>query len=212
MKRFVLTLIATCLVGGMSAQSLEPIQLKAPEKSAGLSVMEALANRHSTREFSYNKLTIQELSNLLWAANGINREEKGGMRTAPSAMNAQEVDIYVCMEEGAYLYDAKSNQLLPIVKEDLRGLVGGQQAYVKNAPVVLVMASDLAKLPGGNSEQTKLMAAVDAGIVSQNISIACSALGFVTVPRASMDKESLGQKLKLKNTQLLLMNNPVGKK
>ncbi len=172
--------------------------------------METLANRHSTREFSNKKLTLQELSNLLWAANGINRPEKG-MRTAPSAMNAQEVDVYVCMEEGAFLYDAKSNQLQPVIQEDLRGLVGGKQAFVINAPVVLLMVSDLSKLPGGNSEQTKLMAAIDAGIVSQNISIACSGLGLITVPRASMDKEALAQKLKLKSTQLLLMNNPVGK-
>ena len=115
------------------------------------------------------------------------------------------------MEEGAFLYDAKSNQLQPVIQEDLRGLVGGKQTFVKNAPVVLLMVSDLSKLPGGNSEQTKLMAAIDAGIVSQNISIACSGLGLITVPRASMDKEALAQKLKLKSTQLLLMNNPVGK-
>ena len=198
------------MLSGAYAQTLSPIQLKAPEKKAGLSVMETLANRHSTREFSNKKLTLQELSNLLWAANGINRSEKG-MRTAPSAMNAQEVDVYVCMEEGAFLYDAKSNQLQPVIQEDLRGLVGGKQTFVKNAPVVLLMVSDLSKLPGGNSEQTKLMAAIDAGIVSQNISLACSGLGLITVPRASMDKEALAQKLKLKSTQLLLMNNPVGK-
>lgn len=210
MKSIFLSLVAACMLSGAYAQTLSPIQLKAPEKKAGLSVMETLANRHSTREFSNKKLTLQELSNLLWAANGINRPEKG-MRTAPSAMNAQEVDVYVCMEEGAFLYDAKSNQLLPVIQEDLRGLVGGKQTFVKNAPVVLLMVSDLSKLPGGNSEQTKLMAAIDAGIVSQNISIACSGLGLITVPRASMDKEALAQKLKLKSTQLLLMNNPVGK-
>lgn len=210
MKSIFLSLVAACMLSGAYAQTLSPIQLKAPEKKAGLSVMETLANRHSTREFSNKKLTLQELSNLLWAANGINRSEKG-MRTAPSAMNAQEVDVYVCMEEGAFLYDAKSNQLQPVILEDLRGLVGGKQAFVKNAPVVLLMVSDLSKLPGGNSEQTKLMAAIDAGIVSQNISIACSGLGLITVPRASMDKEALAQKLKLKSTQLLLMNNPVGK-
>lgn len=210
MKSIFLSLVAACMLSGAYAQTLSPIQLKAPEKKAGLSVMETLANRHSTREFSNKKLTLQELSNLLWAANGINRPEKG-MRTAPSAMNAQEVDVYVCMEEGAFLYDAKSNQLQPIIQEDLRGLVGGKQTFVKNAPVVLLMVSDLSKLPGGNSEQTKLMAAIDAGIVSQNISIACSGLGLITVPRASMDKEALAQKLKLKSTQLLLMNNPVGK-
>lgn len=210
MKSIFLSLVAACMLSGAYAQTLSPIQLKAPEKKAGLSVMETLANRHSTREFSNKNLTLQELSNLLWAANGINRPEKG-MRTAPSAMNAQEVDVYVCMEEGAFLYDAKSNQLQPVIQEDLRGLVGGKQAFVINAPVVLLMVSDLSKLPGGNSEQTKLMAAIDAGIVSQNISIACSGLGLITVPRASMDKEALAQKLKLKSTQLLLMNNPVGK-
>ena len=210
MKSIFLSLVAACMLSGAYAQTRSPIQLKAPEKKAGLSVMETLANRHSTREFSNKKLTLQELSNLLWAANGINRSEKG-MRTAPSAMNAQEVDVYVCMEEGAFLYDAKSNQLQPVIQEDLRGLVGGKQAFVINAPVVLLMVSDLSKLPGGNSEQTKLMAAIDAGIVSQNISIACSGLGLITVPRASMDKEALAQKLKLKSTQLLLMNNPVGK-
>lgn len=210
MKSIFLSLVAACMLSEAYAQTLSPIQLKAPEKKAGLSVMETLANRHSTREFSNKKLTLQELSNLLWAANGINRPEKG-MRTAPSAMNAQEVDVYVCMEEGAFLYDAKSNQLQPVIQEDLRGLVGGKQTFVKNAPVVLLMVSDLSKLPGGNSEQTKLMAAIDAGIVSQNISIACSGLGLITVPRASMDKEALAQKLKLKSTQLLLMNNPVGK-
>lgn len=210
MKSIFLSLVAACMLSGAYAQTLSPIQLKAPEKKAGLSVMETLANRHSTREFSNKKLTLQKLSNLLWAANGINRSEKG-MRTAPSAMNAQEVDVYVCMEEGAFLYDAKSNQLQPVIQEDLRGLVGGKQTFVKNAPVVLLMVSDLSKLPGGNSEQTKLMAAIDAGIVSQNISLACSGLGLITVPRASMDKEALAQKLKLKSTQLLLMNNPVGK-
>lgn len=210
MKSIFLSLVAACMLSEAYAQTLSPIQLKAPEKKAGLSVMETLANRHSTREFSNKKLTLQEFSNLLWAANGINRPEKG-MRTAPSAMNAQEVDVYVCMEEGAFLYDAKSNQLQPVIQEDLRGLVGGKQAFVINAPVVLLMVSDLSKLPGGNSEQTKLMAAIDAGIVSQNISIACSGLGLITVPRASMDKEALAQKLKLKSTQLLLMNNPVGK-
>lgn len=210
MKSIFLSLVAACMLSGAYAQTLSPIQLKAPEKKAGLSVMETLANRHSTREFSNKKLTLQELSNVLWAANGINRPEKG-MRTAPSAMNAQEVDVYVCMEEGAFLYDAKSNQLQPVIQEDLRGLVGGKQAFVINAPVVLLMVSDLSKLPGGNSEQTKLMAAIDAGIVSQNISIACSGLGLITVPRASMDKEALAQKLKLKSAQLLLMNNPVGK-
>lgn len=211
MKNFILTLLAVLAISTANAQSLSPIQLNAPDKKAGTSVMEALSNRQSNREFSNKELSLQELSNLLWAANGINREEKG-MRTAPSAMNAQEVDVYVCMEKGAYLYDAKASQLTPVIAEDLRGLVGGRQEFVKTAPVVLLLVCDLSKMRGGETEQGKLMTAVDAGIVSQNISLACSGLGLITVPRASMEKDALSSKLGLRNNQLLIMNHPVGKK
>lgn len=173
--------------------------------------MEAFAQRQSIRTYSDKELSTQELSDLLWAANGINRPEKG-MRTAPSALNYQDVDIYVCMASGAYLYDAKRQQLVPVVQEDLRGIVGGAQAFVKQAPVVLVLVSDLSKMRGGDTEANRLIGAMDAGIVSENISIACAGLGLATVPRASMDKEQLAQKLKLKSTQVLLLNHPVGHK
>lgn len=173
--------------------------------------MEAFAQRQSIRTYSDKELSTQELSDLLWAANGINRPEKG-MRTAPSALNYQDVDIYVCMASGAYLYDAKGQQLVPVVQEDLRGIVGGAQAFVKQAPVVLVLVSDLSKMRGGDTEANRLIGAMDAGIVSENISIACAGLGLATVPRASMDKEQLAQKLELKSTQVLLLNHPVGHK
>jgi len=211
MKKMMLSLFAACAICSMSAQELAPIALNAPDKTAGCNVMKAFAARQSTREFSTEPLTTQELSNLLWAANGINRAEKG-MRTAPSAMNSQEVDVYVCMEKGAYLYDAKANRLVPIVAEDLRGLVAGRQESVKEAPVILLMVSDLSRLRGGDTEHGRLMAAIDVGIVSQNISLACAGLGLITVPRGSMETEALKNKLQLKETQLLLMNNPVGKK
>lgn len=173
--------------------------------------MEAFAQRQSTRSFTEKELSTQELSDLLWAANGINRPDKG-MRTAPSALNYQDIDIYVCKKEGAYLYNAKTNKLEPIIAEDLRGWVAGQQAFVKSAPVVLVLVSDLSKMRGGNTESNRMIGAMDAGIVSENISIACAGLGFVTVPRASMDKEELSRKLQLKDSQILLLNHPVGKK
>lgn len=211
MKNLIISLLAICSMGYMQAQDLKPIQLNAPTPKGGLTVMEAFAQRQSTRSFTKKELSTQELSDLLWAANGINRPDKG-MRTAPSALNYQDIDIYVCKKEGAYLYNAKTNKLEPIIAEDLRGWVAGQQAFVKSAPVVLVLVSDLSKMRGGNTESNRMIGAMDAGIVSENISIACAGLGFVTVPRASMDKEELSRKLQLKDSQILLLNHPVGKK
>ena len=122
------------------------------------------------------------------------------------------MDLYVCLEMGAYRYDSIANCLTPIVAEDLRPLVANGQDFVTSAPVVLVLTSDLSKMRGGDTESNRLIGAMDAGIVSENISIACAGLGLATVPRATMDKETLAQKLKLKSTQILLLNHPVGHK
>ena len=122
------------------------------------------------------------------AANGINRPDSG-KRTATSAMNKQDVDVYVILQEGSYLYDAKNHQLNLVAEGDHRGAVAGGQAFVKVAPVSLVLISDVSRLGDARKAQTQLMGAVDAGIVSQNISIFCSAAKLATVPRASMDAE-----------------------
>ena len=171
--------------------------------------MEAFANRHSTREYAAKALTLTDFSDLLWAANGINRPEEG-KRTAPSAMNKQDVDVYVVLPEGTYLYDAKAHQLNLVAEGDHRGAVAGGQAFVKSAPVSLLLVSDLSRLGDAKNTHTQLMGAVDAGIVSQNISIFCSAAKLATVPRASMDTAKLKSVLKLTDTQLPLMNHPVG--
>ena len=105
--------------------------------------MKALSDRHSDREYAAKELSLQDLSDLLWAANGINRPD--GKRTAPSALNKQDIDIYVIMKEGAYLYDAKANSLQPIAKGDHRAAVAGSQDFVKSAPVSLVLVSDLSR-------------------------------------------------------------------
>lgn len=172
-------------------------------------VMEAFANRHSTREYAAKALALTDLSDLLWAANGINRPEEG-KRTAPSAMNKQDVDVYVVLPEATYLYDAKAHQLNLVAEGDHRGAVAGGQAFVKSAPVSLLLVSDLSRLGDAKNTHTQLMGAVDAGIVSQNISIFCSAAKLATVPRASMDTAKLKSVLKLTDTQLPLMNHPVG--
>ena len=185
------------------------IRLPKPNLNRNSEVMEAFANRHSTREYAAKALTLTDLSDLLWAANGINRPEEG-KRTAPSAMNKQDVDVYVVLPEGTYLYDAKAHQLNLVAEGDHRGAVAGGQAFVKSAPVSLLLVSDLSRLGDAKNTHTQLMGAVDAGIVSQNISIICSAAKLATVPRASMDTAKLKSVLKLTDTQLPLMNHPVG--
>ncbi|WP_370787902.1 SagB/ThcOx family dehydrogenase [Bacteroides nordii] len=185
------------------------IRLPKPNLNRNSEVMEAFANRHSTREYAAKALTLNDLSDLLWAANGINRPEEG-KRTAPSAMNKQDVDVYVVLPEGTYLYDAKAHQLNLVAEGDHRGTVAGGQAFVKSAPVSLLLVSDLSRLGDAKNTHTQLMGAVDAGIVSQNISIFCSAAKLATVPRASMDTAKLKSVLKLTDTQLPLMNHPVG--
>ena len=185
------------------------IRLPKPNLNRNSEVMEAFANRHSTREYAAKALTLNDLSDLLWAANGINRPEEG-KRTAPSAMNKQDVDVYVVLPEGTYLYDAKAHQLNLVAEGDHRGAVAGGQAFVKSAPVSLLLVSDLSRLGDAKNTHTQLMGAVDAGIVSQNISIFCSAAKLATVPRASMDTAKLKSVLKLTDTQLPLMYHPVG--
>ena len=185
------------------------IRLPKPNLNRNSEVMEAFANRHSTREYAAKALTLNDLSDLLWAANGINRPEEG-KRTAPSAMNKQDVDVYVVLPEGTYLYDAKAHQLNLVAEGDHRGAVAGGQAFVKSAPVSLLLVSDLSRLGDAKNTHTQLMGAVDAGIVSQNISIFCSAARLATVPRASIDINQLKKVLKLKESQVPMMNHPIG--
>jgi nitroreductase len=185
------------------------IKLLEPDKTLDASLMQALTDRASQREFADKQLSLEDLSSLLWAANGVNRED--GKRTAPSAVNAQDVDIYVSMASGAYLYDAKQSQLTRITTEDLSSAVCGKQPM--EAPVFLVMVADISRYPEGLASQRPLVesfAAMDAGYVSQNICLYCSAAKLATVPRASMDKEALTKSLNLKDTQIPLLNNPVG--
>lgn len=209
MKQLRLCILLGCMFSlGCYAQSPETIKLKIPDKNRGVSVMKAFEQRCSDREFSEKKLELQDLSDLLWAANGINRPESG-KRTAPSAMNRQDIDIYVCMPEGAYIYEAGPHQLRLVVAKDLRPLVAAGQDWVEQAPLVLVLVSDIAKF-GGNAQRQMLTGALDAGIVSENIALFCAGVGLATVPRMSMDQNELKKSLGLKDSQHLMLNNPVG--
>lgn len=191
-----------------NAQQPADIKLNTPDKTGGKPFMAALAERHSDREFDSKELSVQDLSDLLWAANGVNRPD--GKRTAPSAMNKQEVDVYVLMKGGAYLYDAPTHTLKGIASGDHRALINPRATGASATPPVgLVLVSDLSKF-AGHKERALQMGALDAGIVSQNINIFCSAKGFSTVPRMSMDDAGLKKVLKLSDDQALMLNNPVG--
>jgi nitroreductase len=144
----------------MGAQELKPIQLPKPQVTGGVPLMQALAERKTTRAFLDKPLSLQTLSNLLWAAFGVNRprEVKPGLgRTAPSAMNKQEVELYVVLAQGVYIYDAEANLLRPIVAGDLRAKMGAPPAG--QAAVTLVYVAD-----------SKLnYAQVDVGFIGQNV-------------------------------------------
>jgi SagB-type dehydrogenase family enzyme len=170
--------------------------------------MEAFSLRASASEFTDTKLSLQDLSDLLWAANGINRKEIG-KRTAPSAMNSQDIDVYVFLEEGVYLYDAVNHVLNPVVSGDQRGLVAGRQESVAKAAAILLLVSDISRFKIPDETMKLDGAAKDAGIVSQNISIFCAGVGLNTRPRGSMDIEKLRSVLKLKDSQRPMLNNPV---
>jgi SagB-type dehydrogenase family enzyme len=170
--------------------------------------MQALKDRHSTREFSSDKLPPQVLANLLWAAFGINRVESG-MRTAPSTMNWQEVDIYVATADGLYVYDAKGNKLNPILAQDVRGATG-MQAFVKDAPLNLVYVANLAKTGKGSDEDKNLYLGVDAGVIAQNVYLFCASERLAVVVRAGIDRDALAKLMKLRPDQKILVSQTVG--
>jgi SagB-type dehydrogenase family enzyme len=170
---------------------------------------DAMWNRHSSREFSEMQLSIQDLSNVLWCANGINRPDDGH-RTAPSARNAQDIDIFAVMKDGVYLYDATKNELLPVTLGDYRKDAGSQD-YVATAPLNLVFVSDLTKLTFSDDKQLKLLtAAIDAGHCSQNVYLYGAVADLGVVVRLSFDKIKLAEILKLKPEQEIMIAQTVG--
>jgi len=179
----------------------QDITLPAPRKTGGMPLMEALNVRQTQRIFSPKTLSEQQLSDLLWAAFGMNREN--GKRTAPSAMNRQEIDLYVALSSGLYLYDAKQSVLTQLSKEDLREKTG-KQSFVKTAPVCLVYVSDDERL------KSEFYTATDTGFISQNVYLFCASEGMHTVVLGSFDKEALHAVMKLKPTQHIILTQPVG--
>ncbi len=174
----------------------------------GKPLMNSLKERRSIREYSCRKFTMRELSDMLWAAFGINRPETGG-RTAPSAMNRQEIDVYVAVPEGLYLYDAAANALRILLSEDIRAMTGGEQ-WVKEAPVNLIFVADFARMADVSMEKKIIFSSVCAGCISQNMYLYAASEGLATVVRASSDNPALAKKLNLKPDQRIMLFQTVG--
>ncbi|MDR0517523.1 MAG: SagB/ThcOx family dehydrogenase [Fibromonadaceae bacterium] len=179
----------------------------------GFSIMKSLSLRKSAASGDFlkaNELSLLELSELLWAANGINRINEG-KRTAPSAMNAQDIEVYVLSKNGAYLYDAQKHSLNLVSSVDLRNLAAGSQTEFGYAPIILLLVSDISKFPGKDNASKQKYGAIDAGIVSQNVSLYCSGSGLITRVRAFMEADALKKALKLNASQVPMLNHPIGK-
>jgi SagB-type dehydrogenase family enzyme len=169
--------------------------------------MQALRERQSVRTYSSREIPVQEIANLLWAANGINRKESG-KRTVPSAMNRQEIEVYLSSKDGLFRYDAQQHALVTIHNRDIRALTG-TQAYVATAPVNLIMVADLGKMDG--DQQSKLQTAnIDAGFVCQNVYLYCASEGLGTVVRGSVDREKLMAEMGLGPGFYIVVGQTVG--
>ena len=189
-------------------EDLKPIHLLDPQLDIGRPLMKVLKDRSSSRSFSTEKLPVKVLSNLLWAAFGVNRQD-AGKRTAPSARNWQEIDIYMAMADGLYLYDPKNHVLKPVLSGDIRTLTG-KQDFVKDAPVNLIYVADFSKMGDATKDEKVLYSAADTGFISQNVYLFCSSEGLATVVRGSIDREALAKAMKLRPDQKIILAQTVG--
>ncbi len=211
-RRFLKTSAAAGLVLSLApgialAEEPKAIQLMRPQPGSGSPFMQLLWKRMSARDFSPEPLPLEVLSNLLWAAFGINRPD--GRRTAPTASNRQEIDIYVAAANGLYLYDAKANVLNSVLFEDIRAMTG-RQPFVRDVAVNLVYVADYSKM-GTVSNEDKILFSADAtGAISQNVYLFCASEGLAARVRANMDKPALAKAMKLREDQKIVLAQSVG--
>ena len=202
--------LATILITGTMAQAadLQTIKLPKPAITHGKPLMQTLSERKTSREFAAKDLDPQTLSNLLWAAFGINRPDSG-RRTAPSALNHQEIDVFVALKSGIYRYDPKANSLIPDVAGDMRAMTG-LQGYVKDAPLDLIYVADFAKMGNSQEAEKVFLSAADTGFIAENVYLYSASEGLATVVRANIDKKKLGESMKLLPDQKITLAQCVG--
>lgn len=211
MKNLKLLLLLT-FIGIAGITNGQNIDLPAPDKSGGIPLMQALNERSSSREFSSRELSKQQLSNLCWAAWGYNRKDVK-KRTAPSSMNKQEMELYVVLQEGAYLYNAEDHKLELIKEGDLRAFCG-KQDFVAQAPVNFIYVANMKKAdvddPKNITPEHIATSHANTGFIAQNTYLACASEGLVCVVRAWIDKEALEQKMGLSPLHKVILGHTIG--
>ena len=205
MKKILLLVFVLTLCMGVKAQ--ETVQLPQPEIGMlGKSLGKILQERRSVREYQDKHVDLKILSTLLWAACGVS-DPASGKITAPSAVNMQDIKVYVCNKLGVALFNPKDNTLTQVSKENILQDLAAGQNFVLDAPFTLLLVSDQ-----GNRRRNDQYGAMDAGYVSQNIYLACNALGLSTVARAMMNKDAIRTKLNLAEGVIVELNHPIGYK
>ncbi len=191
----------------VAAQEGEAVALPAPQITGGKPLMEALALRRSIREYADRPLPREVLSNLLWAAFGINRPS--GDRTAPYWRHVMVIDLYATMANGTWLYDPKDHSLIPKRRDDIRTQTGTQN-FVGSAPLNLVYVAHGERMQDVAAEERRLYASVDAGFIGQNVYLFCASEGLASVFRGSVDQAKLGRTLGLGPEQFVTFAQTVG--
>jgi SagB-type dehydrogenase family enzyme len=208
-RAIILDLLCFLIFGfSAAAQETDLVNLPAPQMTGGKPLLDCLKARQSGREFSSEKLPLQVLSNLLWAADGINRPDSG-KRTAPSAVNWQDIDVYAATADGLFLYLPKEHALKRILGEDVRAAMG-KQDFVKDVPLNLVYVSDYTKIPRGTDEDKRSISGTHTGFISQNVYLFCASEGLATVVRGSVDRAALAKRMKLRPAQRITLAQTVG--
>ncbi len=213
-KTFLTFAVLFCFISTSIAADLSPMKLPPPDMKGGKPLMQCLKDRKTDRSFSTKKLPVEVLSNLLWAAWGINRPDSG-KRTAPFAHHWQEIDVYVTMEEVLYRYNARNHALDPVLKSDLRKntshLLQPLRGSITGAPLQLIYVADFSRMGLTTSdEEKKISSAADAGFIAQNVYMYCASAGLATGVRASFDKDALAENMRLRDKQKMVLVQAVG--
>jgi nitroreductase len=203
-------LVASAAIAATSglASAQEPLDLPPPRSEGGKPLIEALRLRRSIREYSTRPLPAQVLSDLLWAAFGVNRAASGD-RTAPYWRHVMVMDIYAAMADGVWLYEPKAHKLLPHLRSDIRAETGTQD-FVAKAPLNLVYVADGERMGDISAEDRRLYASVDAGFIGQNVYLFCASEGLASVFRAALDYAKLARTMELGSGQFVTFAQSVG--
>lgn len=207
MKQIMPLFLVMVLAVGLYGQNKNLIELPAPQRTGGMPLMDALNNRSTSRDFSDRELSDQILSNLLWAAFGINREN--GKRTAPSSQGKTEMEIYVATGKGLFLYIPEKNALEKILDKDIRKKTG-KQLFVNKAPVNLIFVANYKKAGNTNSEKYRSTSGINSGFISQNVYLYCASEGLSTVVRGWFDRDDLHKAMNLEDYKDIILTQTVG--